>query len=261
MSEMFTCPGGVAHTTRNGATYCDMHKVPVPSAPAAPTRSGYTVKYTHADPTPAQIRYVAALGGTVPEGATRQQVSDLIASLKAAPKAATPQATPTPPKEDTMQNSSLGIPMEMLQMIREGRYAILGADGRTYFFRLSLIKDRRGMSYTQRRLVGALKIQTQHSDDLIDRALIFPNGNVHMRSNSMSKERLAESLVTILADQRTAAIRYGQELGQCCRCGRTLTDERSRWYGIGPECEQHWPDIIDEVDDVRGAYVEPVGAR
>lgn len=29
---------------------------------------------------------------------------------------------------------------------------------------------------------------------------------------------------------------YGQELGRCCRCNRTLTDETSRRLGIGPEC-------------------------
>lgn len=29
---------------------------------------------------------------------------------------------------------------------------------------------------------------------------------------------------------------YGQELGHCGRCGRTLTNEASRYLGIGPEC-------------------------
>lgn len=33
-----------------------------------------------------------------------------------------------------------------------------------------------------------------------------------------------------------SAARYGQELGRCCRCNRTLTDETSRALGIGPEC-------------------------
>jgi hypothetical protein len=32
------------------------------------------------------------------------------------------------------------------------------------------------------------------------------------------------------------ALRYGQELGRCSRCNRTLTDEVSRQYGKGPEC-------------------------
>jgi hypothetical protein len=29
---------------------------------------------------------------------------------------------------------------------------------------------------------------------------------------------------------------YGQEIGRCGRCGRELTDETSRRFGIGPDC-------------------------
>jgi hypothetical protein len=50
--------------------------------------------------------------------------------------------------------------------------------------------------------------------------------------------RIDEILGLIVADELTAARRYGMELGQCSRCGRTLTDETSRAYGIGPECRK-----------------------
>jgi hypothetical protein len=40
----------------------------------------------------------------------------------------------------------------------------------------------------------------------------------------------------IEAGVEAAAVLYGHELGQCCRCNRTLTDETSRAAGIGPEC-------------------------
>lgn len=33
-----------------------------------------------------------------------------------------------------------------------------------------------------------------------------------------------------------AGFRFGREIGACCRCGRTLTDESSRAAGIGPTC-------------------------
>jgi Family of unknown function (DUF6011) len=33
-----------------------------------------------------------------------------------------------------------------------------------------------------------------------------------------------------------ASKRYGRELGNCGRCGRTLTDDASRAAGIGPVC-------------------------
>lgn len=55
-------------------------------------------------------------------------------------------------------------------------------------------------------------------------------------------KRSPASLMTILrkiagADNGHAAmIRYGQEIGRCGHCGRTLTDEESRNAGIGPIC-------------------------
>jgi hypothetical protein len=48
--------------------------------------------------------------------------------------------------------------------------------------------------------------------------------------------RIHEILALIAEDELTAARRYGMELGKCSRCGRTLTDETSRAYGIGPDC-------------------------
>lgn len=43
------------------------------------------------------------------------------------------------------------------------------------------------------------------------------------------------------ADPEAASLRYGRELKQCGRCGRTLTDETSRERGIGPTCaEKSW---------------------
>ena len=35
-----------------------------------------------------------------------------------------------------------------------------------------------------------------------------------------------------------ASALYGRELGHCGRCGRSLTDQESRNYGIGPECRK-----------------------
>jgi hypothetical protein len=38
------------------------------------------------------------------------------------------------------------------------------------------------------------------------------------------------------ADPKVAMLRYGQELGQCGHCYRTLTNDESRAVGIGPVC-------------------------
>jgi len=48
--------------------------------------------------------------------------------------------------------------------------------------------------------------------------------------------RIRAVLALIAADPKAAMVRYGQELGVCGHCGRTLTDEASRAAGIGPVC-------------------------
>lgn len=143
--------------------------------------------------------------------------------------------------------ADLGIPPEAILDIRKGRYAVPSAEGRLTFVRLSERNNKRSF------LQGYIFLQSQHSDELMDRAVFTPQGSLHAAYWSL--ERISDILLGIIVDPWGAAIRYGQELGQCCRCGKSLTDERSRWYGIGPECEQHWPEIIAEVDDVRGPYV------
>jgi cell pole-organizing protein PopZ len=48
--------------------------------------------------------------------------------------------------------------------------------------------------------------------------------------------RIRKIVALIAEDAHAAMIRYGHELGECGRCGRTLTDEASRAAGIGPIC-------------------------
>lgn len=45
----------------------------------------------------------------------------------------------------------------------------------------------------------------------------------------------------IAENPQEAGMKFGQEVGVCCRCGRSLTDETSRSLGIGPDCrEKGW---------------------
>jgi hypothetical protein len=97
--------------------------------------------------------------------------------------------------------------------VADGRYAV-EEDGALKFFHV-----RNGKANT--RWAGFVFVDIQASDDtypLKDRA------------------RKARVLASIAADLEAASRRYGQELGVCGRCGRTLTDEESRAYGIGPVC-------------------------
>lgn len=43
-------------------------------------------------------------------------------------------------------------------------------------------------------------------------------------------------LTDIARNPKAAMLLYGQEIGSCGHCGRTLTDEESRAYGVGPIC-------------------------
>lgn len=51
-------------------------------------------------------------------------------------------------------------------------------------------------------------------------------------------ESLVAVLEGILADPEAAGMLYATELGACRACARTLTDEKSRELGIGPECRK-----------------------
>lgn len=140
------------------------------------------------------------------------------------------------------------LPKRMLDRIDEGRYAVLNDDGNQWIF----LRVSRPKSGKER---GCTKIQTQHSDSLVTQLLIASDGRIIKRRHSrVHGTHLKDILVQLFATQRQAAMEYGQRIERCCRCGRELTDNRSAWYGIGPECEEHWPWIIDLVHDTKGAY-------
>lgn len=52
----------------------------------------------------------------------------------------------------------------------------------------------------------------------------------------VSSATRAEVLRLIAADPQAAMLKFGQEIGSCGHCGRTLTDQESRDYGVGPIC-------------------------
>jgi len=96
--------------------------------------------------------------------------------------------------------------------VESGYYAVI-EDGVLHFFKVD--------SPTEGKWAGYTFIRIQASNET------YPIKN---------KERREKILDLIKADPREAMERYGQELGICGRCGRTLTDEESRARGIGPIC-------------------------
>lgn len=98
-----------------------------------------------------------------------------------------------------------------------GRYAVTGEQDQIVFLKV----DRP----TEGQYAGRTFVKVQAGDDF------------HRMPLPVAKALLAK----ILADgPKAASIRYGQELGVCGVCGRTLTDETSRAEGIGPKCAQRF---------------------
>jgi hypothetical protein len=94
-----------------------------------------------------------------------------------------------------------------------GRYAV-EHEGTLKFYKV----DRP----TEGRWAGYTFVKVQASDDW----------------HRVSRETAAYVLATVAVDPREASARYGQEIGSCGVCGRTLTDEDSRAAGIGPVCAE-----------------------
>lgn len=197
------------------------------TAPARP--------YSHREAaTKAQLDYIEILGGDVLHAAklTKQEASAYIERLKKE-KEKKPVTAPTHPSAPATR-----VPIELLRMVPAGRFAVRRDSNEPYTF-LRISEPKNG------RYKDCLKVQTQHGPALSEaKFVVWPSGQVSCYTSTIE-----EPLMLVIADYRTAARAYGRELGRCCRCATELTDERSRHYGIGPECEKYWPWIITQVDE------------
>lgn len=133
---------------------------------------------------------------------TKSGVSASIEKLLAQPKR---QTTVSPP-----QSPAPAIRGD----VPAGHYAIV-SEGHNDLFFVRVDRPKSGRTYVK-MIVGG-----------------HPDQNV-------AYGRVAGILDRIAAAGVDAAARlYGQEIGRCCRCNRSLTDETSRAAGIGPECAKH----------------------
>lgn len=144
--------------------------------------------------------YLKAIKAKLPE-ISKKKASETIERLLSLPNDTPPVPAPTTVSREDEWPS-----------VPSGRYAI-ERDGVTKFYRVD--KPDKG------RWVGYTFVKAQASDEL------HP-----IRHTDTKRAILAE----IAKDPNGAMARYGQELGHCGRCGRTLTDETSRELGIGPVC-------------------------
>lgn len=136
---------------------------------------------------------------------SKMRARDIISKLLALPDA---------PREEQQRERQ----RELIPDVPAGRYAI-ERDGVLKFFRVDRPQEpSRWAGYTfLKSLRGG------------------PHG-APAEGNIRAPEYKLEVLEQIAQDPKGAAERYGQELGECGICGRTLTDETSRKIGIGPVC-------------------------
>lgn len=134
----------------------------------------------------------------------------------------------------------LKTPLAMIENLRDGRYAVRADENEKYMF-IKVWRPKSG------RKKGCLIISTQHSESYKECIVRWPSGRW-----SVYDSRPDRNLIFVVADPITAARAYGREKNRCCRCGKELTDGRSIWYSIGPECEKSFPEIIDAVDEEFG---------
>lgn len=225
-------------------------------------------------PTEAQLSYVAGLGGSRPDAEllSRNSCSALIDDLRRGrgPKLP-PPGTPlddaawepfpemvrylldNPPEEKeesdlpviAVAKRETKVPLELLDKVPDGYYATQLEEGAPVVF-LRVSRPTRG------KLAGALKVQQQQGTGigirLVDGMVVWPPLSSGRRRVDIYRVSLEEAILLLIIDYHGAARLYAKERRQCARCNADLTDARSRKYGIGPECEKHWPWMIDAVD-------------
>lgn len=145
------------------------------------------------------------------QGFAKFSGSQFITTYKDLPRATAEMAEAIAPSADEkeIRQYAVAAPKTARPHVADGRYAV-EHEGVLKFYR---VKNGRKPGY--------VFLDVQASDDW------------HSIRNP---RRIDEILALIAADELNAARRYGIELGKCSRCGRTLTDETSRAYGIGPDC-------------------------
>ena len=194
--------------------------------------------------TPRQIEYMVTLGmdEELARHYTLKGASTAIDRLKRENKEKERMSDPITSAPNRIKTK---IPLSFLQDLRDGYYAARPDDTKPYtFFRVSRPKSG--------QYKGSVKIQTQHGPDL-NLAMVIWSFEGDGRLTIYNKA-VEDDLLLVVVDQRGCAMAYAEKLGKCCRCNTELTDDRSRWYGIGPECEKHWPWMIDEINDTKGVY-------
>lgn len=171
---------------------------PVATAPAAQAASAPKATKPATEKQAAFIqRLCQERAVAAPSFATTAEASAVIEALLTMPKV-------------VAQN---GQPTKTVAPVPSGRYAI-DHDGTVKFVKVDKVEEG--------KWAGRTFVKVQASD------------NEYPIKNPATRAAMLQAIVDQGVQQ--AMLRYGREIGSCGHCGRTLTNEESRTYGIGPVC-------------------------
>lgn len=128
-----------------------------------------------------------------------------------------------------------------LSVLPNGRYAAPELTGRNDMIFLMVTRTKKDKVRTRRYRFGMYRTGRER----------VPAGTIEIKEWSSDQKRLCgqqkpgevyqgeyeEQFAQILSNPEVYAKLFGLLVGHCYRCGKTLTDEVSRAYGIGPECK------------------------
>jgi hypothetical protein len=206
--------------------------VPAPAnvAPATP-RYARSVSWRDDPSTPAQWRKVAAMGGdeNKAQGITKGECSDYIDALDRG------EVDTEDPNQFKSQQADEGL-VQLLLNIKDGYYAARQDDESPVIF----FKVTRPNSGNYK---GAFKVMTQHSEQWKLAYCYWPS-----KRETVVRSDIKELMLLVMANMPKAAAFYAFEKNRCQICGKELTDDRSRYYGIGPDCGPRHPVVIEDID-------------
>jgi hypothetical protein len=236
--------------------------------PAAPPTVSYPRGYAAVDlVTAKQIQYATDLGGS-PDHVKRLTKAEASAYIKGLlngteKRVSTPKTGPfkgVPPEGatsdeddapmvDSKKTTKTDMILGLLDMVPDAYYAVQRSEGeRVHFLRVK--RPVHG------KMKGCVKVQSQHGPSLENRWVLWPSGYVSRYHYPFGD--IEDALLLLMADWQGATKRYAEKMKRCGRCNTKLTDPRSRFYLLGPECETKagWGWWIDEVAERMGGYWE-----
>lgn len=126
--------------------------------------------------------------------------------------------------------------VQLLLMIKDGYYAARRDDeSPVIFFKVT--------RPTLGNYKGAFKVMTQHSEQWKLAYVYWPS-----KRETVVRSDIKELMLLVMANMPKAAAFYAFEKNRCQICGKELTDDRSRYYGIGPDCETRHQVVVEDID-------------